>query len=94
MAMLLYPETLKKAQQEIDIVVGTDRLPTMSDRKSLPYSKRARSFESKASYIGVLSVQAIVNETLRWGVPVPLSEHFLILVTLRTTIDNSSRSTS
>jgi hypothetical protein len=42
MAMLLYPEALKKAQKEIDAVVGTDRLPTMSDRKNLPYSKLER----------------------------------------------------
>jgi len=29
-----------KAQKEIDSVIGTDRLPTMADRDSLPYSKR------------------------------------------------------
>lgn len=40
MAMLSYPEVLMKAQKEIDSVIGTDRLPTMADRDSLPYSKR------------------------------------------------------
>ncbi|KAI9871957.1 MAG: hypothetical protein M1823_008303, partial [Watsoniomyces obsoletus] len=36
-AMLLYPEVQKKAQQEIDDVVGPDRLPTMDDEPELPY---------------------------------------------------------
>ena len=36
-AMLLHPEILAKAHQEIDSVVGSDRLPTFSDRASLPF---------------------------------------------------------
>lgn len=36
-AMTLYPEVQAKAQAEIDAVVGTDRLPTLLDRKDLPY---------------------------------------------------------
>ena len=35
--MTLYPEVQKKAQAEIDAVVGPDRLPSFSDRNSLPY---------------------------------------------------------
>ena len=35
--MGLYPEVQKKAQAEIDAVVGTDRLPDIEDRPSLPY---------------------------------------------------------
>lgn len=35
--MTIFPEVQKKAQQEIDRVVGPDRLPTMADRASLPY---------------------------------------------------------
>lgn len=37
MAMALHPEFQKLAQDEIDRVVGKDRLPTMSDRSQLPY---------------------------------------------------------
>jgi len=37
LAMVLYPEVQKRAQDEIDIVVGTDRLPDFTDRPSLPY---------------------------------------------------------
>ncbi|RGP61344.1 o-methylsterigmatocystin oxidoreductase [Fusarium longipes] len=37
LAMLLFPDVQKKAQQEIDTVVGTHRLPDFSDRDKLPY---------------------------------------------------------
>ncbi|THV05395.1 cytochrome P450 [Dendrothele bispora CBS 962.96] len=37
LAMTLYPEVAKKAQAEIDAVVGSDRLPTLADRSYLPY---------------------------------------------------------
>ncbi|KAG6811137.1 hypothetical protein H0H92_008833 [Tricholoma furcatifolium] len=37
LAMVLFPEVQKKAQAEIDAVIGTDRLPTMADRPHLPY---------------------------------------------------------
>jgi cytochrome P450 len=35
--MTLFPEVQKKAQAEIDAVVGNDRLPSFSDRSQLPY---------------------------------------------------------
>jgi cytochrome P450 len=37
LAMVLYPEAQRKAQEEIDRVIGTDRLPLMRDRPRLPY---------------------------------------------------------
>ena len=37
LAMVLYPEVQKKAQVEIDTVVGPNRLPDFHDRPSLPY---------------------------------------------------------
>ncbi|KAF8970727.1 cytochrome P450 [Flammula alnicola] len=36
-AMIHYPEIMRKAQAEIDRVVGRDRLPSFSDRPNLPY---------------------------------------------------------
>ncbi len=35
--MTLYPEVQRKAQEEIDRVVGNERLPTLDDRENLPY---------------------------------------------------------
>jgi cytochrome P450 len=37
LAMSMYPDVQRKAQEEIDRVVGTSRLPTADDRDSLPY---------------------------------------------------------
>ena len=37
LAMALYPEVQKKAQAEIDAVIGPNRLPDFHDRHSLPY---------------------------------------------------------
>ncbi|KAF4473096.1 O-methylsterigmatocystin oxidoreductase [Fusarium albosuccineum] len=37
LAMTIFPDVQKKAQEEIDRVIGHDRLPTSSDRPSLPY---------------------------------------------------------
>ncbi|KAG1823196.1 cytochrome P450 [Suillus variegatus] len=38
LAITLFPDVQKKAQAEIDLVVGPDRLPTFADRDSLPYT--------------------------------------------------------
>jgi cytochrome P450 len=37
MAMALYPEKQHRAQVEIDGIIGTERLPTISDLPNLPY---------------------------------------------------------
>ncbi|KAF9485046.1 cytochrome P450 [Pholiota conissans] len=36
-AMISFPEVQKKAQEEIDRVIGSDRLPNYNDMESLPY---------------------------------------------------------
>lgn len=35
--MALHPEVFKKAQAEVDRVLGRSRLPDFDDRESLPY---------------------------------------------------------
>ena len=37
LAMSLYPNAQRRAQEEIDRVVGVDRLPNFQDKASLPY---------------------------------------------------------
>lgn len=39
LAMTLFPEAQKIAQAEIDAIIGLDRLPSLSDRQSLPYTE-------------------------------------------------------
>ena len=36
-AMLHYPDVMKKAQDEVDNIVGTSRMPEFSDMESMPY---------------------------------------------------------
>lgn len=37
LAMILFPEVQEHAQEELDRVIGRDRLPTFVDRAQLPY---------------------------------------------------------
>ncbi|KAF9484052.1 cytochrome P450 [Pholiota conissans] len=37
LAMALHPEVMRKAQEEIDSVIGNERLPCFADRPNLPY---------------------------------------------------------
>ncbi|KAH9970770.1 cytochrome P450 [Russula compacta] len=37
LAMVLHPDIARKAQQELDVVTGQDRLPTFEDRPRLPF---------------------------------------------------------
>ena len=37
LAIVLHPDVMRKAQAELDDVVGQDRLPNFSDRERLPY---------------------------------------------------------
>ncbi|KDQ56874.1 hypothetical protein JAAARDRAFT_194819 [Jaapia argillacea MUCL 33604] len=39
LAMVLHPEVQIKAQEEIDSVIGTERLPNLDDRPFLPYTE-------------------------------------------------------
>jgi cytochrome P450 len=38
-AMLHFPSVLKRAQAELDAVVGRERLPTFDDKNQLPYTR-------------------------------------------------------
>jgi cytochrome P450 len=37
LALVLYPQVQRRAQAELDAVIGRDRLPTFDDRMRLPY---------------------------------------------------------
>ena len=37
LAIILHPDVQSKGQQELDLVIGSARLPDFQDRNSLPY---------------------------------------------------------
>ncbi len=37
LALVLFPHVQRRAQEELDVVVGRNRLPTFDDRPHLPY---------------------------------------------------------
>lgn len=37
LALTMYPDVQRKAQEELDRVLGNDTLPSFQDRESLPY---------------------------------------------------------
>jgi cytochrome P450 len=41
LALVLFPQVQKRAQAELDAVIGRDRLPTFDDRPRLPYIEAA-----------------------------------------------------
>nr|CAD7450965.1 unnamed protein product [Timema bartmani] len=49
--LLLFPEVQKRAQAEIDAVVGRDRLPSLNDRPHMPYME-AMVLESVRMFMG------------------------------------------
>ena len=54
--MGLYPEVQKKAQAEIDAVVGPNRLPDFQDRPSLPYINAVVKESSRWNLVGPLGM--------------------------------------
>lgn len=75
--MILHPEAQVAAQEEIDRVVGFDRLPNLSDRASLPYVECLL----QEVYRCVARVQSALSWRLtmsyRWQCPVPLGRFVL-----------------
>ncbi|KAK6627540.1 hypothetical protein RUM44_010018 [Polyplax serrata] len=51
MYLLRHPEVQKKAQEEIDAVIGRDRLPTLDDKPKMPYME-ALTLESVRVFMG------------------------------------------
>lgn len=68
--MTLHPEIQKKAQAEIDMVVGSDRLPEFTDREQLPYVNAVVSYVIWLKLKGHLESLTFgfwhASEVLRW----------------------------
>jgi cytochrome P450 len=71
LAMVLHPNILAKAQAELDHITGSNRLPDMSDRDSLPYlgAVMTETFRYVSSNNFGTS---LVQHDVRWNTPFPL----------------------
>ena len=69
--MMLYPDVQKKAQEEIDRVVGPQRLPDFTDRDSLPYIDCVMM--ETLRYVSCIPTHGLVTtKTNRWHPVTPL----------------------
>jgi hypothetical protein len=70
-AMILYPDCQRKAQEQIDEVIGVGRLPEFDDRESLPYVECLMQ-EVLRYYDHLFECIVILILLRRWNPTVPL----------------------
>ncbi len=62
-----YPEEMKKAQAEIDEVVGRSRLPTLSDKPNMPYIEAFIAELTRCANVAPFAVQHSNNVETTYG---------------------------
>ncbi|KNG82926.1 O-methylsterigmatocystin oxidoreductase [Aspergillus nomiae NRRL 13137] len=62
LAMALYPEVQRKAQEEIDRVIGPNKLPTFDDREKLPYIEAVVKETLRWHPVGPMGIPHLVTE--------------------------------
>ena len=83
--MTLHKDVVKKAQAEIDAVVGIERLPTSKDRLHLPYVDCILKEVLRYVYISkTLRVMKLNNLTYSINPPVPPGMLFYVRLTIKT----------
>ncbi|KAG1899853.1 cytochrome P450 [Suillus fuscotomentosus] len=71
LAMVSYPDVQKRAQAEIDSVVGRDRLPTFEDRTSLPYIESVLRETLRWQPVGPFALHATSSDDIYNGYFIP-----------------------
>lgn len=73
LVMIMYPDVQLRAQEEIDRVVGTERLPQIKDRPDLPYVQAILKETLRWSPLGVMGFPHSVEDEIiicrRYRVP-------------------------
>lgn len=64
LAMIMYPDVQKQAQDEIDQVTGGTRLPSLADRESLPYISRVVSETLRWNPIAPMGIAHVADEDI------------------------------
>ncbi|KAK6341966.1 hypothetical protein TWF730_001450 [Orbilia blumenaviensis] len=78
LAMILFPEVQRKAQEEIDRVIGSDRLPGFEDREQLPYIDALVKEAIRWWPIAPLGFPHTADEDLEYnGLHIPKGAYFL-----------------
>ncbi|ESK82445.1 cytochrome p450 [Moniliophthora roreri MCA 2997] len=77
LAMLCFPEYQVKAQQEIDRVVGSERLPDLGDKDSLPYCNAIMREVSRWLPVASLIIRYIYYEDEYRGYRIPKNSTIL-----------------
>ncbi|CAE6497426.1 unnamed protein product [Rhizoctonia solani] len=63
----LYPETAKLAQDEIDTIVGRDRIPELKDRESMPYMEALLQEVMRLCPVGPLGIPHTTTQDIVLG---------------------------
>ncbi|KAH7325471.1 cytochrome P450 [Rhizoctonia solani] len=63
----LYPETAKLARDEIDTIVGRDRIPELKDRDSMPYMEALLQEVMRLCPVGPLGIPHITTQDIMLG---------------------------
>jgi hypothetical protein len=74
LAMVLYPDVLAKARAEVDRIIGSNRLPDLSDRDTLPYLDAiiTETLRYMSSNNVSTSSQSLIQNYVSWNPPAPL----------------------
>ena len=68
--MILYPEVLKRAQEELDRVVGKDTLPSFEDQENLPYINAIFLECLRYGWIFIIAYHTLTSKS--WEIVLPL----------------------
>ncbi|XP_072015409.1 cytochrome P450 2J4-like [Amphiura filiformis] len=76
--MLEYPDVQKRVQEEIDSVVGRDRLPKLSDKPNLPYTEAVIHEIQRFASIVFMSVPRFTTSEVKFrGYTIPKGTHIV-----------------
>ncbi|EGN98959.1 hypothetical protein SERLA73DRAFT_181707 [Serpula lacrymans var. lacrymans S7.3] len=78
LAMTLYPDVQKKAQAELDVVIGKDRLPTYADRGSLPYVEALFKEILRWNIVAPLTIRRASKDDVCGGYFIPKDAHVIV----------------
>uniref|UniRef100_A0A1I7TNA3 Cytochrome P450 n=1 Tax=Caenorhabditis tropicalis TaxID=1561998 RepID=A0A1I7TNA3_9PELO len=76
--MMKYPEIQEKVREEIFNVVGTSRLPSMSDKPSMPYTQAViHEVQRHSNMVPFLGTHQSMKDTEIFGNPIPAGTNVL-----------------